>query len=277
MPNRKFGLAFSKDWLKVLAMAVAAGAVALAVSLLIPGSYVSESRVLVLDTESRFDVFGIEQPAPGTPGDEIVATQAELMRSPELLAGVAKRLGMEAKRLAEGVEVSQVGRSAVVAVSATSDSPEQAKRIADEIAASYVEMTTRLRQDSLKATQAELEYRVSEADEALREIDDRAVSQGLAASDATARQIAADRLLSLSKELDEVRLAQGVEQGWGIVTDAASLPEQAAGPSPAGSTLFGMIAGALLGILVLGWREFRVEPEKRVSALKDGDVEWLSA
>lgn len=261
-----------RGWILICVMAAVAGIVGAAVRFITPETYVAETRVLVFSAADKVDVFGVRPPKPGVPEEELVATQAELMRSRRTMEDVIERLGLPVtvKELSERVEVSPVGRSAVVAVRVTSDSPEQARRVADEIAKGYVRLTTQLRLDAMRRMRATLEAGVERARSDLREIDDRAGVQGLSIGDAVERQILSDRLLGLSREIEQLRVAEQVERGWGEVVDPAWLPDRPAGASIPVAALSGVLAGALLGFSLAAYREFRVDSSERAALPRVG-------
>lgn len=259
------------SWKTILVTTLIAGLVAVGVVVALPKTYESEARLLISEPQTSVNVFGSSLPALAAQQDNGVATQAELLRSRTLYAAVIRRLGLQGspEALMRRVKITAIGQTSVISITAKADTPQAAADIANTLSDEYLTRFRSMKQDSLKTAAAAVEEEVGKARQELLQIDQTAASQGLSGAAATERQVAADRLASLSSKLEELTVNQQVESGWALVTDSAVPSLESIGPTPLSSGLLGLLAGLLFGIVYILFADARTAAQHAAPSLAE--------
>jgi uncharacterized protein involved in exopolysaccharide biosynthesis len=260
-----------KNWAPIVASALLACAIAVGVNLLLPKTYESEARVLVSQTDSAVQVYGTGIPQLAVQKDNPVQTEAELLRSPSLLQAVITRLGLHETvgSLGSKVTIAPVDQTAVISIKVRAQDRQSPVLIANALADEYLTRYRELRQQSVAAAADVVAAEVTKAQSDLQALDAVAAKGGMSASQATERQIASDKLASLSQTLEQLRVSASVEQAGGTVTDRAVASQNPIGPGPVASGGYGFAVGLLLSGAVVVFRDSRAP----VPAVEDtGDV-----
>jgi tyrosine-protein kinase len=177
------------------------------------------------------------------------ATNVELASAPGIVRATAERLRLSPKAVADAISVAPVGTSQVVGITATASRPAEAADLANTYAATVV--------DTRRAAQQEL---VAQAAQRVR-----------TQLDALERSSASDaQVTQLRTRLDQLRLLGAVQTGDVQVADRAAAPTAPSGPRLRRDTAFGILIGALLGLLavvLLEQHDRRLRDESDLAAL----------
>lgn len=261
------------SWKVLLVTALIAGAAGIIVAFALPRTYESEARILVSEPDSGVNVYGSALPELAGQKDNAVQTQAELLRSRSLFQSVIDRLGLHdsVASLSRRVKITAVGQTSVLSITARSDSPQTAANIANELANEYLARYRDLKHASLMQASDAVAGEVAKAQSDLNGLESVAATAGLSTTDAAERQILTDRLASLSSTLEQLKVNQQVEQGWGILTDEAVAIPTPIGPTPVSSGALGVLAGLLFGIVYVVFQDARM-PRDPALILQDATL-----
>jgi polysaccharide biosynthesis transport protein len=233
----------------VLCAVVAAGA-ALAVSLRQDKEYTATSTLLFRDQLLDERVFGSDTPDGTDPARE-AATNVRLVSLEAVAARTARRLdaGLTPAQVQSKVVVTADGSSDVVTIEAKDGRPEQASRLADAFANSYIAFRRSADRERIDQARALIERQLDElAPEA------RGGEQG--------------QLLRRSAR--QLRILSALQTGNAELVQPALTPSSPSSPKPVRNAALGGLLGLLLGAglaLVLSVRDRRIRNVDEMQAL----------
>src|SRR4051812_16840824 len=132
----------AKSWRLLLVCMLVGGAVAYGVSSVQKKQYQAISAILFNDPSFNFgqQLFGANFAPPTTDADRQAATNLRLVGLTTVEARAAKALGpgFTPSRVRDMTDVEQAGASNIVSITATSDRPDSAARVANAVAREFV-------------------------------------------------------------------------------------------------------------------------------------------
>jgi uncharacterized protein involved in exopolysaccharide biosynthesis len=250
MGGRRAIESIGRGWKVISVTALVGFAAAVAISALVPATYVSEARLLVADP-----VRALEASAAGIPAESAdwVETQAETLRWRAMHAEVVRRLHLDAtpEEVSDALDVARVDDSQVVAIRAHWRDRRTAADIANTLAAVYITSN----RDRVARSLAERAGALSAQMDAVERGSGVSAAIGRKRDATPSRRAAEERLTTLAAKLEQVRLFQRLLPKWGVLMDAAVPATRRSGPTAVLAALIGAVSGFLLGgvLVLLPW------------------------
>ena len=198
-------------------------AVVVIVSLALPKVYTATTRLVLEETESVFSENNAESTR------RRLVTIETLLTARQVLDAVAEEVG-ESEDSLEGKVTSEVDEEAnIVSISAEADDPDKAARIANAVAAAFLDERTRLERDRLERARANLEEEITRL-------------EGTPNADV---QIGAIR-----ERISELTVSEGGAGSDLLVAERAEPPSAATSPRPVRNGVLALFGGLFLGVLI---------------------------
>ena len=230
---RRVAAAVRRDRRLIVAIVVLVSGLVLVVSLLSPPRYRANARIaddpLTADAVDAATV------------DRRLATSRELVTTPEVLGGAARRVeGESADSLAGKVSATVDPAASILDIAVTDSDPRRAARIADAVTATFLAESERSEQLALGQAQERMSSELE-------------VQRRRGASAAT--------IEALRARLGDIA-AVGVMAGSGLRrVQAAAVPAQPYAPRPLRSTVLALLASLLVAVLFVVVRD-RLRPQR---------------
>ncbi len=233
----------------VLATLVVAG-VALAVSLIQPPVFLSESRVLISEKDAGAALFGTVLADISSQPERALQTQVQLVRVRPVAEATIKQLGLEIKpdELLQRVNVTALGQTNIIAISASSGSADEAAAIANAMATEYAKASRQRKRASITAAADEVEQRLETARAEILEIGRRVQNSGKSDELTAELQIATDTFSTLAEKLEQLRINEQLETGSGVVVQEAVAESVPIAPRPVRNVALGLVVGLVFGL-----------------------------
>lgn len=236
-----------KWWVIVLATLLGLGAAAASLLVLPVKASATATVSLNLITSDPFDVT--------RPVSELIdaAGEAQVASSFAVADRAAQRLGgdYEPTDIRQAIEVAGVADTAVLRITATADSAEAARDIADASATAYLDYRAEQAQSRIERRLEQSAARLAELRDDLREVNER-LAQVEGGSEA-AIQAESDRSL-INLEIDalasQLATARGIDTNGGTVLNPAANGGVEYSPSRLLVLVTGAVAGFGLGLLL---------------------------
>lgn len=262
----------SRRWL-ILWCSVVSAVVALAVSVIMPGTYRAVSEVLVLESGASSALFGELLPELSTQPERSLQTQLRLMGRRTLAEGAIRRLDLrETPRvLMERVTISAAGRTNVVTIQVEDKDPARATRIANALADEYVVWSRTKQQEALRSAIAEVERRLIAVENEAVALDERAQSESDDEADIRLKMVTSTYVM-LSEKLEQLRINEQLETGSGTVVTPAVVEDEPIAPRPLLNLVLGLVlgaSGALAGSVVWDRLDDRVKDVEEIDGVFD--------
>lgn len=224
--------------------------VALAVSMLQPPTYESQAKVLISEKDTGAAIFGTVLPELSSQPERALQTQVQLVEVRPIAEATIKKLGLEEtpEELLARIEVSGVGQTNVIAISATARTPEEAADIANTMAEEYVAASRERKRASIAEAADEVAQRLDTARAEILEIGRRIAASGRSDEVAAELQILTGTYTTLAEKLEQLRINEKLEAGSGSVVQSAVPIEEAVAPEPLRNSLLGLAVGLVFGI-----------------------------
>ena len=198
-------------------------AVVVIVSLALPKVYTATTRLVLEETESVFSENNAESTR------RRLVTIETLLTARQVLDAVAEEVG-ESEDSLEGKVTSEVDEEAnIVSISAEADDPDKAARIANAVAAAFLDERTRLERDRLERARANLEEEITRL-------------EGTPNADV---QIGAIR-----ERISELTVSEGGAGSDLLVAERAEPPSAPTSPRPVRNGVLALFGGLFLGVLI---------------------------
>lgn len=222
------------------------------VSLIQPPVYEGQAKVLIAEKGLGADLFGSLGLDISSQPERGLLTQVQLMQARPLLENTIRELdlGVSPEQLAGRVEVSAVGQTNIVTITARDNDPEMAADIANTLAEEFVAWSRDYKRESITAAAVEVEERLeasrTEVLELSRKIEGGAVGEGDELPAELA--IATGTYTTLSAKLEELRINAQLEVGSGRVVSPAVVAVEPTEPNVVRNTGVGLGVGLVFGL-----------------------------
>lgn len=236
----------------ILMVALGTGLVAWAASLLQSPVYEASADILV-EPRATESVFSDN---PGRSSLNAVETQIEVLGSDPVQDGVLDRLGN-----LPAISATRVEETEVMRVTARSGDPDQAARIANAYADSYVEFRKAEAVGELEAAGRGIQEKIDDLQTEIDELEER-ISE-TPPGDRSALEVTLGPLYSnlltqqalLAQKLDELQVDADLKTGGARTVRTARVPESPATPKPVRNGLAGLALGVVVGSVIALVRE----------------------
>lgn len=231
-----------RRWVAVLLVLVAGGAAGLVAAAAVPARWSATAEVALPPSGSGYAEVSAQ-----------MATQAQRVRSTDLLSGVGRRLGLETAEVDRSLTVDVVADSTVLRIGFRAANAATAARGANEVATAFLEESREADRRAIEARRTSLRATAASVRRLLRRSGDPDLRGGYA-----------QRLVDLNRQLGE--LDEPVA-GPSLVREAP-LPSAQAGPPWMAYLAGGVVLAAAPAFVVAHWRD------RRARAIRD--ERWLA-
>lgn len=243
---RQVAGALRRHMVLVVVITLVAVVIGLATSFLSPTLYASTAQVRIVDPGAEAVSSAA---ASRVDREREVQTQVLILKSRELQDAVAERLGASASEI-DGVSISAVGNSDVIAIRVASRSPE----VAQEAANAYAELYVQKRRDDvaavfsdraerLRASADELQTRISQVNVEL--------AAGPGALEAQRLQAERDSLIvqqaEIQRQAGDLEVQAATRTGSVTIVQSAELPSAPFSPTTERNVVIWTALGLLVG------------------------------
>jgi capsular exopolysaccharide synthesis family protein len=216
----------------VISLALLGLALSLAFAFTARKQYSATAQVLVQSPADQTTPGATQVPVTQTD----VETELTLVTSAPIVDSVRRQLGA-----VPGVTASEVGQTNVIAITATSHSPQQAARIANAYARDFVAYRVTTATQNLTAAEAQLRTQISRLADQLKTLHGRARSSAEAAALFSQQAV-------LKEQLAQMQVSGTVNVGGVELVTPAQPPASPSSPQPAKDALLGLVVGLLAGL-----------------------------
>ncbi len=203
----------------------------LAFSLTAHKQYSATAQLLVQPSVSPSGLGAAQQSVTQTD----VQTELQLVTSAPVQQAVRARLGN-----APAVSVSQVAQTNVIAITATSQVPSQAARVANLYATAFVQYRQAVASRSLASAEAQLRSQISSLAKQLGSFRGNTTSPEASAL--------LNQQAVLKEQLAQMQVSGAVDTGDVALVTPAQTPVSPSSPKPVQNALLGLAAGLALGL-----------------------------
>jgi len=231
-----------KTYIILAVIAVTAGA--LGVSLIQHKTYQATASLLLAPRTSETVVGNGNNNQNGQDAASAVQTQIELIQSAPVAQEVKKRIGF-----APSISISQVGQTQVVHLTASSQDPATAAKVANTYAQAYIDVRRTQALDDLGAAGQQVQGKISDLE---KQIDAIPVSGNPPRAADPALEDQREGLINQQsvyrQNLDQLQLQAGLNSGGAQLVTPATTPTSPVSPKPARNVLVGLLGGLILGV-----------------------------
>jgi capsular polysaccharide biosynthesis protein len=217
-------------------------------SVLVPARYVASADISVAGAFPPSLVDSSSNQVYVRDPDRFVATQIEVLSSQAASSQVAKDLDLPVEQVSEAITVRQLAKSDVIRVVGTSTDARQSARIADRLAANYVE-TVRAR------TRAQYDDAIESLRAQKRSVDESIAEMQAQTGTSTEAQNGYRSLVAqqgrLAIDLQHLILASQVAPDTTRIVSQAMTNDQAVGLGPKSLAFYGAVLGLAIGLCVV--------------------------
>lgn len=242
----------------ILIAAFIVAVVALSVTLIQPSVYEAQSKVLISEKDASAALLGSVYSDLSSQPERALLTQVQLVEVRPVAEAAIKRLGlsMSPAELLKRVEVSGVGQTNMIAITASAPDPQEAADIANAIADEYVSASKERKRAAIKGAADEVEDRLNEAKTEILELGRRVQSSGKSDDLAAELQIATSTYSTLADRLEQLRIQERLESGSGAVVQAAVPEDKRVAPDPLRNGVVGLAIGLVFGLAMAFLNEY---------------------
>lgn len=223
---------------------------AVVVSLLQSPVYEGQAKVLISGQDTGSAILGTAISELSSQPERGLQTQVQLMQLRPLAENTIRTLGLKQTpdELLAQLEITAVGQTNIVEITAKASDARMASMIANTMAAEFVAWSKEYKRESIKAAADEVETRLEASKQELldlgREISEQGKSDELSAELA----IATGSYTTLAGKLEELRIQEQLEVGAGRVVSPAVVTEEPVEPSPMRNGALGLAVGLAFGL-----------------------------
>ncbi len=234
----------------IIRTVVVAALVALIWSLLQAPVYEGEAKLLISETGSSSELFSSLGLDISSQAERGLQTQVQLMQVRPLLENTIRELdlGMTPEELAAQVQITAVGQTNIVTVTARDGDAETAAAIANTLADEFVAWSREYRRESIQAAADEVEARLDVARNDILDLGRRIQDEGKSDELSAELAIATGNYTTLATKLEELRISAQLETGSGRVVSPAVVSDEPVEPTPARNAILGVMVGIIIGL-----------------------------
>lgn len=223
---------------------------AVGVSLLQPPVFEGQAKVLISDRDTGAAILGTAISDLTSQPERGLQTQVQLMQLRPLVENTIRKLGLKTapEGLMNRIEVSAVGQTNIVTITAKSGDSQTASSIANTMAEEFVDWSKEYKRESIKAAADEVDERLEASKQELLELGRRISAEGKSDELSAELAIATGSYTTLAGQLEELRIQEQLEVGSGRVVSPAVLSEEPVEPSPLRNGVLGLAVGLIFGL-----------------------------
>ena len=239
----------ARRWV-ILQAVVIVTVTALVASYLQAPTYEGEAKVLITDRDAGAALLGSAiSEFSGSP-ERGLQTQVQLMQVRPIAEETIRELGLQTTpdALLQRVNVSAIGQTNIIRITATDGDPEMAVAIANQMASGFVDWSRQARRESIAAAVDEVELRLDDAQDQVLEVGRRISDEGRTDELDAELRILAGLYATLAEKLESLRIQQQLETGAGRVVSPAVVNETPVSPKPLRNGALGLAVGLVFGL-----------------------------
>jgi capsular exopolysaccharide synthesis family protein len=238
----------ARKWVIIQAVVIVTLA-ALVVSFVIPKTYEGTAQVLISEKDTASALLGNALPLSAQP-ERTLLTQVQLMSVRPISEATIRRLNLQTTpdELLKHVEVSAIGQTNIVKITATAGAPDAAAKIANTVADEYVRAARDARRENITAAANEVQRRLDEAKAEILDLGHKISASGQSRDLQAELQIATGTYSTLADKLEQLRINEQLETGPGRVVSAAVVDANAVSPRPVRNVVLGLVVGLIFGM-----------------------------
>lgn len=223
---------------------------AVVASLLQSPVYEGQAKVLITEKDVGSAILGTAISELSSQPERGLQTQVQLMQLRPLAENTIRTLGLKETPddLLKQIEVTAVGQTNIVEITAKADSAKTAADIANTMADEFVAWSREYKRESIKTAADEVESRLEQSKTELLELGRKISAQGKSDELSAELTIATGSYTTLAAKLEELRIQEQLETGAGRVVSPAVLTEEPVEPSPMRNGALGLAVGLVFGL-----------------------------
>ena len=184
--------------------------------------------------------------------DRYVTGQLDIVHGEAVAQAAIKDLnGVTTKQLLARVRASQAGATDIIKVSAVDPDPARAAKMANAVAAAYIENRRLASVDGLQKASDELQIKLDELEARISDLDQQ-IAGGAAAQ---IRSAATLQYQSLYGQQQDLLVTKSLKKGEAELITTAKVPTAPSSPRPKRDSALGLFVGLLLGLGIAFLRE----------------------
>lgn len=234
---------------RIILTALMVTALAVGVSLLQTPMYEGQAKILVTERSAGAALFGELLSQFSSQPERGLLTQIELMRLRPVAEAAIKDLGLRTTptALLSQVEFTATGETNLVTVTVRDEDPERAAAIANALAEAYIHWSRDLMRFGISEAADEIETRLESLEDRISAI---AADLGRNPSPVLEAEmgVATSQYMSLAEKLEQLRVNEQLEGGFGSVVSTSTVATRPSAPQPRRNGMLGLILGVSLGI-----------------------------
>ncbi|MDQ6615893.1 MAG: polysaccharide biosynthesis tyrosine autokinase [Actinomycetota bacterium] len=223
--------------LTIIAAVVVTLAVSIGVTLIQHPYYEATSEVL-LPEQSKQTVAGANAAAVAVDPARVLATEINVIKGPDVRAGVRAKLGQEPKIAA----IAVLGAD-VIRITAQSADAGQSAAVANAYANAYLDLRRKQADDAVQAASRDIQ---SEIDRLQGQIDKASGAQ---------QQALIQAQVAFRQNMGQLRVNGAADPGARLLASATT-PSSPAGPKPIRAAIWGILLGLVIGVGIALARDF---------------------
>lgn len=248
MELRAYWALFRKWFWLVVLCAVVAGATAYVISKNSTPIYQASATLMVNQATTSTLTTGYSDILTS---ERLARTYANLLTSWPILEETAARLGVDPKRIGQGISVTPLRDTQLLQIKVEGPNPELAAQIANTLPLVFIAQNQKMQTGRLSESRAGLELEISRVEEdiartqaALKQAADETQRIRLETSLAQYRSTYSN----LVANLQQIKLAEAQATDNIVVAEPARVPQVPIRPRTATNTLLAMVVGAMLAV-----------------------------
>ncbi|MGB4592255.1 MAG: polysaccharide biosynthesis tyrosine autokinase [Coriobacteriia bacterium] len=223
---------------------------AVVVSLLQSPVYEGQAKVLISGQDTGSAILGTAISELSSQPERGLQTQVQLMQLRPLAENTIRTLGLKQTpdELLAQIEITAVGQTNIVEITAKASDARMASMIANTMAEEFVTWSKEYKRESIKAAADEVETRLEASKQELLDLGREISQQGKSDELSAELAIATGSYTTLAGKLEELRIQEQLEVGAGRVVSPAVVTEEPVEPSPMRNGALGLAVGLVFGL-----------------------------
>ncbi|MBE0416981.1 MAG: polysaccharide biosynthesis tyrosine autokinase, partial [Coriobacteriia bacterium] len=238
----------ARKWVIVQAVLIVT-LTALLASFIQSPTYEGEAKVLISERDAGAALLGTTFAEFSNP-ERGLQTQVQLMQLRPLAQNTIRALGLQTgpDALLRHVNVTAVGQTNIVRITATDGDSDMAAAIANQMAEEFVEWSKETKRESITAAVDEVDARLQQAQDEVLELGRRIQREGRSDELDAELRIVTGLYTTLAEKLEELRIQQQLEVGSGRVVSPAVVTGDPVSPQPLRNGVLGLAVGLVFGL-----------------------------
>lgn len=239
----------ARRWIIIQAVAVVM-ITAVVVSLLQPPTYQGQAKILIKNQDVGTAIFGSSSGNNPVNANGGLDTQVQLVQLRPLAEKVVRsvRLPYSPDALLAKVNVSEIGLTNVITLTATDGNAARAADIANALADAYVQWSRDNMRASITAAANEVQTQLSQATSEALSLGQRVQTSPKSSQLTAELNIAITNYTQLALKLEELKVNEQLALGSGSVVSPAAVDPVPISPKPARDAVLGLVVGLAFGL-----------------------------